>query len=502
VSADRPGSEDRPLSASNVIRFVLDGETVSVCNAPSTMTVLEYLREVKFRTGTKEGCAEGDCGACTVVLGELAADGSRVHYRAVNSCIRFLPTIDGQELVTVESLAAHDGSLHPVQQAMVDHHASQCGFCTPGFVMSLFALYLQTAAPQREQVLDALSGNLCRCTGYRPIIDAALGMSGYPAPTNWNRDAPVSPRHGEALRAIRRRQSLRLPGFYAPRSIDELADALERDPDALVLAGGTDVGLMVTKQLRHLPNIVYLGEVAELKRLRRDPAAIEIGAAVPLTDAWGAIIDAYPQLAEQAGRFGSPPVRNSGTLCGNLANGSPIGDSIPILMALGAELELRCGGRSRRLPLERFYLGYLRKDLAPGEFIVRVRIPVPDARQWVASYKLSKRIDQDISAISAAFVMRVEHGRVAEARIAFGGMAAVAARAPKTESALIGTEWSMVSIDAAAPRLAEDFTPLTDLRAGSAYRLQGAANLLRRFYFEHDPATGATRCADAAAALE
>jgi len=482
-------------------RFLLDGHVVSTGEQPCTMTVLEYLREVAHRTGTKEGCAEGDCGACTVVLGKLSTDGKRIDYRAINSCIRFLPTIDGHELVTVESLRCADGTPHPVQQAMVDEHGSQCGFCTPGFVMSLFALYLNRPQATREQVLEALSGNLCRCTGYRPIIAAGCRMHGYPAPAHWSRSAPEDAARRAALRTLKRRRPLRLPGFLAPRTLDELASAFAQEPGALLLAGGTDVGLLVTKQLRELPTILYIGAVGELHALRNSATGIEIGAAVSLTDAWDALVEAYPPLLELAQRFGSPPVRNSGTLCGNLATGSPIGDATPVLMALGAELELRRGAEVRRVPLERFYLGYQRKDLQAGEFIVSVRVPPPRADEWVGAYKLSKRFDQDISAVCAAFAVRVAAGRIVSARLAFGGMAAVVARAPRTERALVGAEWSEASIVRASAHLAEDFTPLSDLRGSSAFRLEGARNLLRRFYAEHAQGGVATRTFHALAAV-
>ncbi len=495
-------------AANQAIRFVLDGEIVEVSGLPPTTTVLEYLREHARRTGTKEGCAEGDCGACTVVLGELggsdigesgaATDAARVRYRAINSCIRFLPTLDGKELVTVESLA-DGGRLHPVQQALVDQHASQCGFCTPGFVMSLFALYQnealyqQNEKPSRDDVLEALAGNLCRCTGYRPIVDAGCTMDGYVPPARWSRADAQSAQHVAALRAVHRAESLTLPGFRAPRSVDELAAALDAEPAALILAGGTDIGLWVTKHLRDLPPIVYIGDVAELQRIDDDNGALRIGAAVSLSDGWQAIVAQYPPLTELAQRFASPPVRNSGTLVGNIANGSPIGDAMPALIALGARIELRRGARTRTLPLEAFYLDYMKKDLARGEFVVAVTIPAPRAQQRVASYKLSKRIDQDISAVCAAFALELDDGCVADMRIAYGGMAAIPARATRAEAALHGQVWDAAAVERACAALAADFKPLTDMRASAAYRLEGAQNLLRRFFEEHRAAHSTTR---------
>jgi xanthine dehydrogenase small subunit len=487
-----------------MIRFLLDGKTVSVSGPPPTTTVLEFLRDTAGRSGTKEGCAEGDCGACTVVLGELAADRQGIDYRAINSCIRFLPTIDGRELVTVESLQAADGRLHPVQQAMVDCHGSQCGFCTPGFVMSLFGLYLNNAAPQRRDVVDALAGNLCRCTGYRPIVEAGCRMPSYPAVSHWSPADAQSPERRRALRALQRRDMLNVPGFAAPRTLEQFAATFEAAPHSLVLAGGTDVGLWVTKHLRELPPLLYIGEVEELQAIHADAdGGLWIGAAVSLSRAWPALVAAYPPLAEQARRFASPPVCNSGTLCGNVANGSPIGDSMPALLALGAEVELRKGAQLRRLPLEHFYQGYRKTALMPGEFVAAVRVPPPQPDALFASYKLSKRFDQDISAVCAAFRLVLDADRVADARIAYGGMAAVPARATQAEQALLGQPWSTAAVDAACMALAADFQPLGDMRATSAYRLQTAGNLLRRFHLQtgarKSGAGPALRTAEAAA---
>jgi xanthine dehydrogenase small subunit len=485
-------------TAGQQVRFVLDGKVVTVDNAAPTTTLLQYLRDTLGQCGTKEGCAEGDCGACTTVVGELR--GAHIEYRAINSCIRFLPTLDGKEVVTVECLQAAGGALHPVQQAMVDCHGSQCGFCTPGFVMSLFGLYLEQFRPSRAEVVDALSGNLCRCTGYRPIIDAALRTDDYPLPAKWSREDAQSEERHALLRSIQRESSLQLsgstPSFHAPRTLDELAELYEKEPQSLLLAGGTDVGLWVTKLLRSLPPIIYLGEVAELGNVAEVDGQLEIGAAVTLADAYAAIVAHYPMLDEIGNRFASVPIRNSGTLCGNLANGSPIGDSMPILIALGATVELRRGPATRSLPLEELYLGYQKKAFLAGEFLVSVKIPLPRPGRLVASYKISKRFDQDISAVCSACAFDVADGRIVSARIAFGGMAAIPQRARHAETALSGKPWTLDSFDAAVAALAKDYQPLSDMRASASYRAQVAGNLLKRFYLEHGATPPALRVYD------
>ena len=487
-------------SRNATIRFILDGEVIELSDVDPTRTVLQFLREDLGRIGTKEGCAEGDCGACTVALAEVDETGKRLRLRAVNSCIQFLPTLDGKELITVESLRGADGSLHPVQQAMVDCHGSQCGFCTPGFVMSLFALYKNNAAPSRRDVDDALAGNLCRCTGYRPIIEAANRMySDYGTLQkrgSWLREVggrkskPGSDEKGrvQALSSIHNDRQLTVESsggkFIAPRSSDELAEALSENPGATLLAGGTDVGLWVTKQHRDLDVVIYTGGVEDLKILRAGKSQLEIGAAVSLSDAMQAIVEHIPSLEELFLRFASPPIRNAATLAGNIANGSPIGDTMPALLALDASLVLRKDAKRRTLPLDDFYLDYMKNALEADEFVEKVLIPLPAKGTRIESYKISKRFDQDISALCGAFWLALDGERVADVRVAYGGMAAIPKRARQCEEALNGKPWTDEVVTGAIGALDEDFAPISDMRSSADYRRQVCGNLLYRFYLD------------------
>ncbi len=462
-----------------MIRFLLDGEIIEIKDVDPTRTVLQYLREDLCRKGSKEGCAEGDCGACTVVVAELDRDAENVNFKAINSCIQFLPTLDGKELITVESLSDGD-ELHPVQSAMVTNHGSQCGFCTPGFVMSLYALYETNKNPDRQSIDDALSGNLCRCTGYRPIIAAATDMYSAARPAGIDRIA--------GLKKIQRENSLRVEHkgrkFFAPTDADELAAILADNPEATLLAGGTDVGLWVTKQHRELGTVVYMGCAADISDVKVGDTHIDIGGAATLTDVIPVIVKHYPGLDELFRRFASPPIRNAGTLGGNIANGSPIGDSMAALMVVDTSLLLRCGAVEREISLNDFYHDYMINDLQPGEFVSRILIPLPSDGARVSSQKWSKRFDQDISAICTAYRLVLDAGTVASFRMACGGLAATVRRATKTELAVTGKPWTSATIESACASLAEDFAPISDMRASADIRGVVVQNLLRRFFAE------------------
>jgi len=464
------------------IEFVHRGQVVSLRNVPPSRTLLELLREDLQLSATKEGCGEGDCGACTVVLGQ-ARDG-RIHYQAVNACIRLAHSIHGMALWTARDLVAEDGSLHPVQQALVQCHGSQCGFCTPGFVMSLFGLYqnqvCQGQPVTREAAQQALSGNLCRCTGYQPILQAAQTMAEL---------APVRQDESRLLQQLARigqRRSDPEPGssYLAPRTLAQLLALRARHPKAQIVAGCTDVGLWVTKQHREFAQVLDITRVSELQRIEHYPHHLAIGAAVTLTDAFDALVQQRPQLRSFTSRFAGLPVRNAGTLGGNVANGSPIGDSMPLLIALGANVVLMSQRGHRELALEQLYTGYRRTVLAADEVLAWIKVPSPTDDELSRVYKISKRFEDDISAVCLAIRLQLQDGLVREASIGVGGVAATPVRAVRTQAALRGQRWSQQAAQAAAVVLRGEFAPISDMRASAAYRSEVLGNLLQRFWME------------------
>ena len=483
------------------VRFYLGDELIELAGVDPTLSVLDWLRLERRLTGTKEGCAEGDCGACTVVVGRL--DGEALRYEAINACIRFLPTLDGCQLLTIEHLKRPDGTLHPVQQALVEHHGSQCGFCTPGIVMSLFALWLSGEPASRQRIKDALAGNLCRCTGYEPIVQAGLAaLGGHHGADRETVAARLAALRDDADLAVdqgRRR-------FLAPASLPSLAAAVAAHPDAMLVGGATDVGLQVTKAFARPQTVIHLGRVEALRRVESGPQGLRLGAMANHVAVREALAGLSPQLDEMMRRFGGEQIRNAGTIGGNIANGSPIGDLPPALIALGAELVLARAGtvrdedaeaiERRVIPIEDFFLDYRKQDRRPGEFVEAVLMPTPPADALIHVSKISKRFDEDISTLCGAFLIRRDDtGRVSEARLAYGGMAGIPRRASAAEAALLGRDWNDESVEEAIAALARDFTPLSDMRASAGYRLAVAGNLLRRFLIETTQPGVATRVA-------
>ncbi len=467
------------------IRFILNDRDVVLTDVGPSDTLLDYLRLDERLRGTKEGCAEGDCGACTVLVGREAAQG--LVYETVNACIRFLGSLDCCHVVTVEHLAGRGGKLHPVQQALVDQHGSQCGFCTPGFVMSLYALWMRSPDPSIAEIEQALQGNLCRCTGYEPIIKAAQAASGYGSPDG----DPLNTERADIMARLDRLQDgarieIARDGeeLIVPADVEDLAAVLLSRPDATIVAGSTDVGLWVTKFMQAISPAVFIGHLSELHRIEEEDDAVTIGACVTYSEFQAVVGKRYPQLLEFWSRIGGEQVRNMGTVGGNIANGSPIGDTPPVLIALGATVTLRRGDQRREVLLEDFFIDYGKQDRQPGDFVESIRIPDPAPDDHFAVYKISKRRDEDISSVCGAFRLKLDGGTVTDAIIAFGGMAATPKRGKAAEAALVGKAWTEAAAADAQAALARDFAPISDWRASADYRALVAGNLLRRFYLE------------------
>lgn len=472
-----------------MIKFLLNDQEQQLDNIDPNTTVLDYLRDVQLRTGTKEGCASGDCGACTVVLAEPIAN-NKLTYKAINACITPIGNLHGKQLITVEDLKNGD-KLHPVQQAMVDNHGSQCGFCTPGFVMSMFAYRKSYDKPEKDTIIEALGGNLCRCTGYRPILDAAVKMFD---PALTDQFSETETQISDQLNNINHEKfAISLTNdnkqYFAPNTLDELADLMLAHPKARLVAGGTDLCLEFTQMLKEIDCLIYTGQVKELQTIELSNDTLDIGAAVTYNQAKSLLVEQYPDLHELIERLGSYQIRNQATIAGNVGNASPIGDMPPVLIALGAKLVLRKGDVRRTVSVEEYFVRYKVTLLQTSEFIERILVPVAKENFHFKVYKISKRLEDDISATCGAFNLSFGENEAGEkvvkqAFIAFGGMAEIPKRAFHCEQALINHVWNKATIKTAMAELAKDFSPISDFRASADYRLNVSKNLLQRFYLE------------------
>ena len=471
----------RAPTAPGKARFLVNGRRHETAGAWSR-TILDYLRLEARLVGTKEGCGEGDCGACAVAVCDLD-EGGQLRVRAVNSCLAFVPSLDGKYLLTVEGLAGAGGELHPVQERMVALHASQCGYCTPGFVMALAAFAETDEAPDDATIHDALAGNLCRCTGYRPIV-AAARESKQAGHAWWAAKAPELTTALRALEAPRPAEPSVAADYFAPRSIAELCALLDRRPDARIVAGATDLGLAVTKHGLRPAAAISIADIAELRRIEALANGVRVGAAATLAELLPVLDPIYPGLGTLLRRFGSRQIRNLATIGGNLCTASPIGDLAPALLALDATLRLRSSRGAREIAIDGFFTGYRRTALAAGEFLEAVTIPHLASSDLFRIYKLSKRYDQDISTVCAGIRLRIEAGTIAKARVAMGGMAEIPKRARACERAMEGRAFAAATFEQTLPHLAEDFAPISDFRGGAVYRRAAAANLLRRFWLD------------------
>ena len=464
---------------SNLISFIHNNRIVKIKNPNPNETLLNYIRTSLKKTGTKEGCAEGGCGACTVVVGELK--GHEISYSAINSCITFLPTLQGKQLILVEDLISKDGSLHPVQQAMVDYHGSQCGFCTPGFVMALFSMYKKYSEFNEEVIKDSISGNLCRCTGYQPIINAAKSLKNKNDYFSANKQNTVN-----LLKKISNKSIAIYTNnkkYFAPKSIQELKKIIKKNSDAVFLSGGTDLSLSVTKERKSINSIIYMNSVRDLSYIKNNNQYIEVGASTPLIDLEDYIKKYYPDFTKILKRYGSPQIRNVGTVAGNIATASPIGDCLPLLLSLNAQVVLQDTKKTKILNLDNYFISYRKTQLKKGQFIQAVRIPLFKNNIFKA-YKISKRFDDDISSVCAAFNLEIVKNKVKSIRIAYGGMAAVPKRAISCEKVFLNSFFTEDILSKGKEALKKDFKPISDMRASGLYRMEVAKNLLEKCFVE------------------
>jgi len=466
---------------SSTLKFVWENKIHSISNIDPNETILNYVRLNLKKTGTKEGCAEGGCGACTVVLGDLK--NNKIDYQAINSCIAFVPSLEGKQLILVEDLVSKNGALHSVQEAMINYHGSQCGFCTPGFVMSLFAMYKNFSSYNKENIQDSISGNLCRCTGYRPIVDAAKSLN------NVNRLDQFDKNKKKIISLLKKINSENLiiqnrnKKYFSPKNINELKKTIKDNPNSIFLSGGTDLSLNVTKGRKDINNIISLNLIKELKFIKERNGNIEVGAATSLIEFELFIKKYYPDFNAILKRYGSVQIRNVATIAGNIATASPIGDTLPLLLSLDAKVVLQNISKKAVLPLKNFFVSYRKTKLKKGQFIHSIIIPIFKKNIFKA-YKISKRIDDDISSVCASFNLEINNKKIKNIKIAYGGMAPIPKRAINCEKTLINSSFSEESFEKAKKNLEKDFSPINDTRATKDYRMEVAKNLLMKCFIE------------------
>ena len=464
----------------NIIRFVFENKIHEIKNLDPNETILNFIRLRLKKTGTKEGCAEGGCGACTVVIGQL--EKNNIIYKAINSCIAFTTSLEGKQLLIVEDLMQKNGSLHPVQTAMVNFHGSQCGFCTPGFVMSLFSMYKNNTFYDKETIEETISGNLCRCTGYRPIIDAAKSLNNR-KPDQFKKSEKKTIALLNKIRPKNIFINIENKKYFAPRTVIELKKIIKKYPKVKFLSGGTDMSLIVTKQKKDIENIVYLNSIDELNYIKENNKYIEVGATTPLIKFELFIKKYYPDFNTILKRYGSVQIRNVATIAGNIATASPIGDSLPLLLSLDASISIESFNKKSRLSLNDFFISYRKTKLKKGQFISSIRIPIYKKNIFKA-YKISKRIDDDISSVCASFNLAIVNKKIKTIKIAYGGMAPTPKRAIHCEKILLNSDFSEEIILKAQICLEKDFQPIDDMRASKNYRMEIAKNLLLKCFAE------------------